>query len=167
MAGADLPPGVDPTPEPELSAEDAALIDDYVRFLAPPAALPLGREGRRGETLFTRIGCATCHVPSLRTGEHVVGALSRRTVHAYSDLLLHDLGPELADLCFLDADPAEFRTEPLMGLRHMTRFLHDGRAPTVSDAILAHGGEGSAARAAFLALAPDERAALLAFLASV
>ena len=167
IAGRALPPGVDPTPEPELSAYDVAALDDYVRFLAPPAPAPLEREGRRGEELFARLGCAACHVPSLTTGPHVVAALAHREVRAYTDLLLHDLGPENADLCFLDASAAEFRTEPLMGLRHMTRFLHDGRAASVADAIGAHGGEAAASRAAFLALEEAERRALLAFLGSL
>lgn len=167
LAGAALPPGVDPTPEPEMPDADVAALDDYVRFLAPPAPAPLDREGRAGEELFTRIGCATCHVPSLFTGPHAVRALAHRELRAYTDLLLHDLGPENADLCFLDASASEFRTEPLMGLRHMTRFLHDGRAASVEDAIGAHGGEATASRAAFLALEERERRALLAFLASL
>lgn len=167
LAGAPLPPGVDPLPEPEVSAEMVARVDDYVRFLAPPAPAPLSHAARRGEALFERIGCAACHVPRLVTGDHAVRALARQPVHAYTDLLLHDMGPELADLCLLDASPSEFRTEPLMGLRHMTRFLHDGRAPTVTDAILAHGGEGSRSRQAFQELDEEQRAALLAFLSSL
>ena len=167
IAGAALPPGVDPTPEPEMPDADVAALDDYVRFLAPPAPAPLEREGRAGKRLFTRIGCAACHVPSLRTGPHEVRALAHREVRAYTDLLLHDLGPENADLCFLDVAAAEFRTEPLMGLRHMTRFLHDGRADSVEAAIRAHRGEAASARANFLALEERERLALLAFLASL
>jgi CxxC motif-containing protein (DUF1111 family) len=164
VAGDPLPPGVDPLAEPELSERDAALVTDYVRFLAPPA--PAKRDGTalRGQGVFARVGCAACHVPGLRTGEHEVRALSRQVVFAYTDLLLHDMGPELADICMGDASPSEFRTEPLMGLRHMQRFLHDGRAPTVEDAILAHGGEASRSRDEFAALSPRDREALLAFL---
>ena len=106
-------------------------------------------------------------MPSLRTGEHEVRPLSHTLVFAYTDLLLHDMGPELADICMADAGPAEFRTEPLMGLRHMTRFLHDGRASSVSDAILAHGGEATRSRDAFAELDEKEREALLAFLATL
>lgn len=167
IAGATLPQGVDPTDEPEMPDADVAAIDDYVRFLAPPAPAPLDREGRAGLQLFTRLGCASCHVPSLFTGPHEVRALAHREVRAYTDLLLHDLGPENADLCFLDASAAEFRTEPLMGLRHMTRFLHDGRVDSVEGAIRAHGGEAATSRAAFLALEAHERRALLAFLTSL
>jgi len=167
IAGAPLPPGVDPRLEPEVAAENVALTDDYVRFLAPPAPGPRGPAERRGEALFVEIGCAGCHVPSLRTGPHVVAALANKTVHAYTDLLLHDLGPELADLCLGAAEPAEFRTEPLMGLRHVRAFLHDGRAASVGEAIELHGGEASRARAAYRALSPLERDHLLAFLASL
>lgn len=167
IAGAPLPAGVDPAPEPEVSAEKVARTDDYVRFLAPPAPGPRGEEERRGERVFERIGCTACHVPSLRTGPHAVEALSNRTVWAYTDLLLHDMGPDLADLCLGEAEPAEFRTEPLMGLRHVRALLHDGRAPDVSTAIELHAGEAARARDAFLALTPTERDALLAFLASL
>jgi CxxC motif-containing protein (DUF1111 family) len=167
LAGESLPPGVDPLAEPEVAGEAVALVDDYVRFLAPPAPLPLTPEAARGQRVFERIGCAACHVPRLLTGDHAVRALAHKEVRAYTDLLLHDMGPALADLCLLDASPSEFRTEPLMGLRHMTRFLHDGRATSVSEAILAHGGEAAPSRDAFGALDERERAALLAFLASL
>ena len=167
LAGEALPPGVDPVAEPELSDETVAFVDDYVRFLAPPAPAPKTPRAWKGEWLFERVGCAACHVPFLRTGDHEVRALAHKVVFAYSDLLLHDMGPELADICMGDASAAEFSTEPLMGLRHMTRFLHDGRAPTVRDAILAHGGEGTRAREGFLALTDEEREALLAFLGTL
>ena len=167
IAGQELPPLVDPTPEPEVSAENVALMTDYVRFLAPPAQAEGNETTRRGEYIFERTGCAACHVPSLRTGPHVVAALSHQIVHAYTDLLLHDMGPALADICFEDALPSEFRTEPLMGLRHVSAFLHDGRASSVSEAIEQHGGEGTTARNAFLALDARDREALLAFLATL
>ncbi len=167
IAGAPLPPGVDPTPEPELAPAALALTTDYVRFLAPPEPGPRGALEYRGQRIFARVGCAACHVPSLRTGPHEVAALSRRVVNAYTDLLLHDMGPELADVCLGEAEPAEFRTEPLMGLRHVQTLLHDGRAPSVRAAIELHGGEAAAARDAFAALSTTDREALLAFLASL
>jgi CxxC motif-containing protein (DUF1111 family) len=74
------------------------------------------------------------------------------------------MGADLGDICFGDATSSEFRTEPLMGLRFATRFLHDGRATTIEDAIRLHGGEGRASRDAFAALSTRDRAALLAFL---
>lgn len=167
LAGQPLPSGVDPVPEPELTDEVVARVNDYVRFLAPPAPARLDEGGRRGKHLFERVGCAKCHVPSLRTGDHEVRALRNQTLFAYSDFLLHDMGPELADICMADAESAEFRTEPLMGLRHNGRFLHDGRAATILAAIEAHGGEATATREAFMRLDARERAALLSFLGSL
>jgi len=164
IGGQPVPPGVDPVPEPELSAEDLARADDFVRFMAPPSRLPGGRESRRGERVFTEIGCAACHVPKLVTGKSPVRALSRRTVGAFTDLLLHDMGPELADICLGLATPSEFRTEPLMGLRLKSTFLHDGRAASVEEAIRLHGGEGKGARDRFDALPEGRRLSLLRFL---
>jgi CxxC motif-containing protein (DUF1111 family) len=163
--GQPIPPTADPTPDPEISAEAVALADAFVRFLAPPPAGELSGSARRGRDLFQQIGCAQCHVPTLRTGDHPVEALARRDVHAYTDLLLHDMGPELGDICLgLVAQPVEFRTEPLMGLRLMTRFLHDGRASTIEEAIGFHGGEAAASRSAFNGLSDADRQAVLAFL---
>jgi CxxC motif-containing protein (DUF1111 family) len=168
VGGQPLPAGVDPTPEPELGAEQIALADAFVRFLAPPAARKLTGAARHGRDVFSEIGCATCHIPALRTGDHPVRALAYQEIRAYTDLLLHDMGPELADVCLgLVAQPAEFRTEPLMGLRLMNRFLHDGRATTVEEAIRLHGGEAGAARDAFAGLTEADRSALLEFLRSL
>jgi CxxC motif-containing protein (DUF1111 family) len=69
-----------------------------------------------------------------------VNVLRHKEVDAYTDLLLHDMGPDLADVCRVSASEAEFRTQPLMGLRLLSHFMHDGRAQTVEDAIQAHGG---------------------------
>ncbi len=162
-----LPLGVDPTPEPEVSQDNFDAADAFVRFLAPPRPQPLDLIGQVGAFTFLGIGCASCHVPVLVTGPHPVGALSLRVVPAYSDLLLHNMGPALADICLGRARPAEFRTEPLMGLRFATAFLHDGRAATIDDAIALHGGEGAASRNRFLRLSAFERYALLRFLRSL
>ena len=162
--GQPVPPGVDPAPDPELSDEDLARADDFVRFLAPPSRLPGGRESRRGERVFTEIGCASCHVPRLVTGKSPVRAIHRQTVGAFTDLLLHDMGPGLADVCLGLATPSEFRTEPLMGLRLKSSFLHDGRAASVEDAIRQHGGEGQRARDRFDALPEARRLSLIRFL---
>jgi CxxC motif-containing protein (DUF1111 family) len=167
IGGMPLPAGVDPLPEPEISAEQFDAADAFVRFLAPPPRAPLDFVGLRGAVVFARIGCASCHVPVLVTGNNPVPALRFRVVPAFTDLLLHDMGPDLADICLGEAQPSEFRTEPLMGLRFATAFLHDGRAATVAQAIELHGGEGLAARNRFLRLTPFERAALLSFLGSL
>jgi len=167
VGGMPLPAGVDPLPEPEISAEQFDAADAFVRFLAPPPRAPLGLVGARGAVVFARIGCASCHVPALVTGANPVPALRFRVVPAFTDLLLHDMGPDLADICLGQAQPSEFRTEPLMGLRFATAFLHDGRATTISQAIELHGGEGLAARNRFVRLRPFERYALLRFLRSL
>jgi CxxC motif-containing protein (DUF1111 family) len=167
IGGKPIPPGVDPVPEPELSERDMRLADDFVRFLAPPAPLPLDREGERGRIIFGTIGCASCHVPSLTTGASPVRALSHRTVHAYTDLLLHDMGPGRADICLGLASPGEFRTEPLMGLRFVKALLHDGKAQSIEEAIRLHDGEAAWSRRQFMKLAPERRAAVLRFLNSL
>src|SRR6185436_4954431 len=81
IAGQPIPAGVDPTSEPEVDARSLALTTDYVRFLAPPAPGPRGALEYRGERVFARIGCAACHVPSLRTGPLEVAALSHQVVN--------------------------------------------------------------------------------------
>src|SRR2546427_1768739 len=167
IGGMPLPPGVDPLPEPEIIAEQFDAADAFVRFLAPPPRAPLDITGVQGAGVFGRIGCASCHVAQLVTGNNPVPALQFRKVLAYTDLLLHDMGPDLADICLGDAQPSEFRTEPLMGLRFATAFLHDGRAATVAQAIELHGGEGLAARNRFLRLTPFQRATLLRFLGTL
>ena len=164
VAGLPLPAGTDPAADPEIGARDLELTDAFVRMLAPPAPLKQSSEAREGRDVFGRIGCAGCHVPTLRTGDSPIAALKAKDVVAYTDLLLHDMGPDNADICFGLATPSEFRTEPLMGLRLMTRFMHDGRAATPEAAIARHGGEGTKARDLFQALAPGEKAALLSFL---
>ncbi len=167
VAGRPLPPGVDPVPEPELSQEDFDLANDFVRFLAPPMPQPLDLEGERGKIIFGSIGCVGCHAPSLTTGDNPVRALRYKQVFAYTDLLLHDMGPERADICLGLAEPSEFRTEPLMGLRLRQKFLHDGAATTVEQAIALHGGEAAGSRDRFQKLSPKERAAVLKFLGSL
>ncbi|MEX2177674.1 MAG: di-heme oxidoredictase family protein, partial [Gemmatimonadaceae bacterium] len=165
---------VDRAPDPEIDESVVQAVTHYLRALAPP--LPGGDTQRReeGRTLFTQIQCAGCHVPSFTTGPSPIPALSNRLVELYSDLLLHDMGDDLADhRPDGQASGNEWRTTPLWGLRLMQRFLngqallmHDGRARTVEEAILMHGGEALASRNAFQALTPSQRAALLDFVES-
>ncbi|HEX9499042.1 MAG TPA: di-heme oxidoredictase family protein, partial [Gemmatimonadales bacterium] len=164
VAGTPVPAGTDPAPDPELSDHQAELATMFVRLLGPPAPLKLSGEARQGSDVFTRIGCARCHRPVLTTGNSPIAALRYQQIAAYTDLLLHDMGPDLGDICLALATPTEFRTEPLMGLRLKAQFLHDGRAKTPEQAIEMHGGEGGRARDQFLALSPADRAALVAFL---
>lgn len=167
IGGKPIPAGVDPTPEPELDAASVAFLHDFVRFLAPPPQLPLGSAGRRGRSLFESIGCVSCHTPTLTTGPNPVKAFDQKKVNAYSDLLLHDMGAERADICLGLATPSEFRTEPLMGLRFATRYLHDGAAKTLEEAIDLHAGEATGARDRWRRLSAKDRAALLEFLRSL
>lgn len=169
--GQPLPDGVDPAADPEISLEDVGVVNDYVRFLAPPprqeSAYGARRRIERGEKLFKKMKCTACHVPVMGTGDSDVEVLSHRHVALYSDLLLHDMGPELADICLGLAEPSEFRTEMLMGLRFRNRFLHDGSATTLEEAIVRHGGEAAKSRMAFENLSTKDKAALIEFLESI
>jgi CxxC motif-containing protein (DUF1111 family) len=164
VAGDSLPTGTDPARDPEIGGRALVLTDMFVRLLAPPPPLKQSKEARRGGEVFGTVGCAGCHVPKLPTGDNPIVALSHKEVAAYTDLLLHDMGPERADICFALATPNEFRTEPLMGLRLATQFLHDGRAKTPEEAIELHAGEATRARDLFKSLPAADQAALLAFL---
>ncbi len=171
IGGLPIPPGVEPTPQPELSQADLDATDAFMQLLAPPPPVTLTPTAELGIVVFFQTGCAGCHVPVLVTGPNPVRAVSNKAVLAFTDLLLHDMGPANADICRNGARPEDFRTEPLMGL-HLklaanTALLHDGRAATIADAIALHAGEATRARDRFLALSPRERAALLVFLQSL
>lgn len=164
----------DPVPGVDDDLEDVELFGDFMRLLAPPDRGPeraLARAGNRpanrpdrGPRLFASTGCAACHTPSLTTGESPIAALSSRTFRPYSDFLLHDMGSLGDGIEQADASGQEMRTSPLWGLRFVTTFLHDGRAKTIEEAILAHAGQGLSARNCFTALSPERKAALVAFL---
>jgi CxxC motif-containing protein (DUF1111 family) len=115
----------------------------FARFLAPPAPSPDTPGGAdsiaRGRKLFTDAGCALCHTPTLGTGNAGVAALRNQPVNLLSDLLVHDMGPGLADgVTQGQAGPREFRTAPLWGLGQRLFFLHDGRTSDLREAIRAH-----------------------------
>jgi CxxC motif-containing protein (DUF1111 family) len=170
--GRPMPPEADPAPDPEVSDSIIDLLSDYVHFLAaperevPPSSAAADSIAE-GELLFGRIGCAECHTPRMRTGPSDVPALHQRTVALYSDLLLHDMGEDLATICGPGVTPSEWRTPPLFGLRHRTAVLHDGRAQAYGRVIDLHGGEAAASRGLFLRLSPEQQAFLLRFLASL
>ena len=131
-------------------------------------------EVRRGALLFASAGCAGCHVPTLIPATSPVPAVSHQTIHPYTDLLLHDMGDELADgRPDFDASGREWRTPPLWGIglfsivNEHTSFLHDGRARGFAEAILWHGGEAAASRDAFRAMSSTDRAALVRFIGSL
>ncbi|MXW06098.1 MAG: c-type cytochrome [Gemmatimonadetes bacterium] len=161
--------------DPEIPAATVLETVTYVRQLRPPERGEITPEVERGDQLFNEIGCAACHVPTMRTGASSIPELSHIDVHLFSDLLLHDMGPDLADFRpDGDASGTEWRTAPLWGLRLVEEFLngeafylHDGRTSDLGEAILFHGGEASAARNRFAGLSDEDREALLAFLRSL
>jgi len=155
-------------PAPALNDDGAGVIafNDFMTMLAPPQPAQ-GRDNRQGEKLFGTLGCASCHVATLTTGRSEVAALNRKTFHPYSDFLLHDMGSLGDGIVQGAATGREHRTAPLWGLRAVTRYLHDGRAATLEQAILAHDGQGKASRDRFSALDSRERSRLLAFLNSL
>jgi CxxC motif-containing protein (DUF1111 family) len=162
--------------EPEVEQDKVDVLTAYMRLLAVPARRNVGdAEVLRGKALFAEVGCEDCHVETLRTAE-LAGfpELSQQIIHPYTDLLLHDMGEGLADgrPDFL-AEGNEWRTPPLWGIGLVktvnghTRFLHDGRARDLAEAVLWHGGEAAAAQAQFKALSAAQRSALIAFLSSL
>jgi len=161
---------------PELTNAQLDDVEFYLAHLAVPSrrdvAQPLVREG---EAHFAALGCVHCHRPNLETAKrHRFHRLSGLRIAPYTDLLIHDLGDGLSDgrPDYL-ASGNEWRTPPLWGLGlseivgDSPRYLHDGRARTLNEAILWHGGEANVARSRFVALSPDGRKALLAFLGSL
>lgn len=157
--------------EPEVSDEIFDLVVLYSRTVAPPARrLADDPEVRRGERLFGRIGCDACHTPSHVTGASPLPELEGQTIWPYTDLLLHDLGAGLADGRPLgEASGTAWRTAPLWGVGRIpevsghSRYLHDGRARSLEEAILWHGGEAERSADRYRGLTAAERAAVLMF----
>jgi CxxC motif-containing protein (DUF1111 family) len=162
--------------EPNLDALKTDSIVVHAMALAVPARRGLDDQSAlRGERLFAQAGCASCHVPKMTTGT-LAGwpELSGQTIRPFTDLLLHDLGPELADgRADFGASGSEWRTPPLWGLGLVTAIddylflMHDGRARGFAEAILWHGGDGMAAREAFRTMKKSDREDLIAFLSSL
>jgi len=141
-------------------------FEAFMKFLAPLPRGVITDEVRIGEQVFTSVGCASCHVPALTTGANASAALNRKTVALFSDLLLHDVGT--GDGIEQEAaQQNEIRTPALWGLRLRRPLMHDGSAPTVSDALRQHGGEASAVMERYRGGTDQMRRALLAFLDSL
>ncbi len=160
---------------PEIDARKLDRVTFYTRTLAVPARRDVGRpDTSAGERVFAETGCDACHLPKLKTAASDVAGLRHQVIRPYTDLLLHDMGAGLADgRADGLATGSEWRTAPLWGIglvqtvnRH-TRFLHDGRARNLAEAILWHGGEGRAAADAYRKLPARERRELIAFLESL
>ena len=155
--------------------ESLLAITAWEIMLAPvEPAKKINGTRAHGQELFEEIGCAKCHTPSMQTGDFsmplvgggtmFVDAVSNKTAHLYSDLLLHDMGEGLDEqVTMRQARGRDFRTAPLWGIQLRTRFLHDGRATSIHDAIVEHGGEATIIRDRYLALDPNDQRALRRF----
>jgi len=178
---------------PELSDTDLNKLVTYVRSLAVPPRRDINdAQVLKGQELFASSGCVNCHAPNQHTGnDHPFLELRDQVIHPYSDLLLHDMGPDLADNGAGDflASASEWRTPPLWGIglcdevakgwqkdgdqnnpsedKGPCRYLHDGRAEQLIDAVLWHGGEAQSARDKVVAMSAGDRDALVAFLKSL
>ncbi|HUR94104.1 MAG TPA: di-heme oxidoredictase family protein [Gemmatimonadales bacterium] len=161
---------------PEVDDATVRAVAFYTQTLGVPARRNLDDpKASAGEQLFHAVGCASCHVATLRTGSlKGVSEVSGQVIHPYSDLLVHDMGPGLADdRPDFQASGREWRTPPLWGIGLVqtvnghTNFLHDGRARSLMEAVLWHGGEAQAARDRVRGFSADERAALVTFLESL
>lgn len=148
----------------------------YIKTLAVPARrIVTDPVALQGENIFKQISCANCHIPTIQTGVDVtLKAISNQRIHPYTDLLLHDMGPGLADNRpdFL-ADGNEWKTPALWGIGLFERtngipfYLHDGRARTIEEAILWHGGEAESSKNQFIQLSTSDRKALVKFIKSL
>lgn len=166
--------------EPEIDDETLGHVIFYTATLAPPARRkPDDPQVLRGQALFSQAQCATCHRPSYTTGappfpQLTSSKISGQRIWPYTDLLLHDMGPDLADgrPDFL-ANGRQWKTPPLWGIglfkdvNGHQRLLHDGRANGVLEAVLWHGGEAQGARDQVLKFSQRDREALVAFVNSL
>jgi CxxC motif-containing protein (DUF1111 family) len=173
--------GYDPVADPEDDGEDVVAFADFMRATKAPPRGTITADVSAGEALFSKIGCAVCHTPSITTarpGTKVNGgvftvpaALGNKIIHPYSDFLLHDIGtgdgipvlplPEYAGTA------NQMRTAPLWGLRTRNRLMHDGLSFTKQDAILRHAGQAAGVTNKYKALSDAEKSQLLAFLDSL
>jgi CxxC motif-containing protein (DUF1111 family) len=161
---------------PELIDHEIEAVELWLQGLAVPARREVSDPAfRKGAQLFAKAQCAVCHVPDMKTGQSAnLPQLSNQVFHAYTDLLLHDMGDDLADgRPDFAAGPRDWRTPALWGLglsqivSGSTALLHDGRARNVTEAIFWHGGEAQDAREIFRAMTRPERDALVKFVESI
>ena len=160
---------------PEIEDKNLDNVVMYLQTLAVPARREVADlTVLRGKQVFRQLNCNGCHTPQLKTGTHAVNVLTDQPIRPYTDLLLHDMGEGLADhRPDFEATGSEWRTPPLWGIglfqlvnRH-TYLLHDGRARSVEEAILWHGGEAQKANDGFRALPKSDRDALVKFVNSL
>lgn len=162
--------------DPEVSDQTIRDVVFYLRTLKAP--IPRSEESTavlQGKSIFKEIQCASCHIPEWTTPESDIEALSNRTFYPYTDLLLHDMGPGLDDGATEgSAETYEWRTPPLWGLGLSPNsqggsffLMHDGRAGSIEEAILLHGGEADNSKNQFVSLSEDDKEALIKFLKSL
>jgi CxxC motif-containing protein (DUF1111 family) len=166
-------PEKDGTSEINLKTLEAATF--YTQTLAVPGRTLMNDPVvQKGEKLFTQANCSACHIAELKTGNHSVTAIAHQIIHPYTDLLLHDMGEGLADgRPDFEASGSEWRTPPLWGLGltqtvlPYSGYLHDGRARTLEEAVLWHGGEAEWSKESFRTMTKTDRTALIRFLNSL
>lgn len=162
--------------DPEISTQTIHEVVAYLKTLKAP--IPRDENNQDvvdGKMIFSETGCASCHTPSMMTGPSDIEALSNKEFHPYSDLLLHDMGPSLDDGYTEGyALTSEWRTPPLWGLGLSQNsqggsvfLLHDGRATSIEEAILLHGGEAENSKNAYVQLSDGEKQQLIKFLNSL
>jgi CxxC motif-containing protein (DUF1111 family) len=164
------------THAPDITDSVALAVVTYVRTLGVPARRNIHAASvQRGASLFASAGCAGCHLPTLVTGTVAnEPALSNQTIHPYTDLLLHDMGPGLADnRPDFAASGSQWKTRPLWGIgltqlvNGRVNFLHDGRAQSLLEAILWHDGQAAPAAQAVQHMSASDRNSLIDFLNSL
>jgi CxxC motif-containing protein (DUF1111 family) len=174
------------TPDARTHKTELERLVDEIRHTSPPPRDPnlaVSPDAQAGEKLFTKIGCAVCHVPTYKTlppGTLINGGtykvpkfLGNVVIYPYSDFLLHDVGtgdgiPQAAKPEYLDQSTAnKFRTAPLWGLRFRQDLMHDGDSPGTEAAVKRHGGEATAVRRQYEQLTPTEKQQLQQFLSSL
>ena len=162
--------------DPEISDKTVRDVVFYLQTLKAPirrdSANPINVQGNN---LFSQINCSGCHTPQLQTGYSSISALSNKTIYPYTDMLLHDMGNDLDDGYTEGfAKTSEWRTPPLWGLGLSPNsqggqyfLMHDGRAKSIEEAIMMHGGEAKLSKDKFNLLDESEKSAIIHFLKSL
>ena len=161
--------------DPEVSNQTINDVVFYLKTLKAPTPRPESNSILDGKQLFTAIGCSKCHRPEMKTGNSPIAAIANKAFYPYSDLLLHDMGTTLDDGYTEGAAKTyEWRTPPLWGLGLSKNsqggqyfLMHDGRARSIDEAILLHGGEANQIRNNYQSLTADEKTKLIHFLESL
>jgi CxxC motif-containing protein (DUF1111 family) len=171
----------DSVPDPEDDGVDLIAFADFMRSTKAPSRGPITPDVQAGEAVFTQIGCAVCHTPTITTARPgtainggtftVPAALGNKSIHPYSDFLLHDIGtgdgiPVLPTPEFASTAP-QIRTAPLWALRTRNRLMHDGLSFTKQEAIQRHAGQATTVTQSYTALTDAQKTQLLAFLDSL